>query len=105
ILFDSHGRRICEGAQHAGDIPKRAVTLPALGERPSRLTFEIENHVVTIGLPEDLPEMVIAVVADPRAGARAEGGEELDCAIEKRIRLLQHHSGLALPGTGQRSGA
>src|SRR5256714_5450245 len=66
------GRRVGEGAEHAGDVAERRALAAALDERSRGLALEVEDHPV-VAVNEGLAEVVVAVGADHttrRSGVR-----------------------------------
>ena len=51
---------VVERAQHAGDIAQHGSFLPAFGEGPRRLSFEVGDHEVVLS-EQDLAEVIVAV--------------------------------------------
>ena len=54
---------VVERSQHAGEVAKREVRPPALGHRPQRLAFEVEQDPAAGGMLQHLAQVVVAVDA------------------------------------------
>ena len=76
-------QRIVEGAQHARDVAQRRVLLPALGERPRRLAFEIGDHEIVLR-QEHLAEVIVAVKRVLHDAACRPGAASSMCFEERR---------------------
>ncbi len=93
--FVHPGASIVEGAQHAGDIPQRAVLGASFFQRASGLSLEIDDVGIVVG-HQHLAEMQIAMDSGEQT-ARCALRQRLD-AGQQRLPLGQHPVGQPLVG-------
>ena len=75
---------IVKRAQHSGHILGGACLPATLGERPRRLSLEVDrHHPLGTRIDEHLAEVVIAMHADV-GGRRAGGGEGFELGADPR---------------------
>ena len=68
VHIQGHRGGIVEGAQHTTDVLVRAVLAPAFGQWPRRFALEVDQVGVALD-HQHLPQMQVAVHADPQAAS------------------------------------
>ena len=107
---------VVQGADHSGEVESRRALQPPPPERTARFALEVDDGEVLAG-PEHLPEMEVAVTADPEgrgcAGTQAlEALEDLALALRAPARpgdwadsWPPHRGGPGGPSCGRRETA
>src|SRR5262245_31427398 len=68
VFFGRERGGVGKRSQHARHVAQGTVSTTSLWQRACGLALEVEDHEITVRLPQHLTEVIVAVVADARTG-------------------------------------